>query len=116
MPLERLRAPDVTFYSARDGGRLAGCGALKEIDAGYGEIKSMRTVAEYRNTGVGKAILVHLLAEASARGYARVNLETGSGTPYLAARRLYEAEGFSECPPFAAYLPDANSVFMTKPL
>jgi putative acetyltransferase len=116
MPIERLRAPDVTFYSAWDGAALAACGALKHLDAGHGELKSMRVAPEYRGRGVGKAILHHLLAEAKARGYARVSLETGRPEPFLPARRLYEAHGFVECPPFADYVLDDFSICMTREL
>src|SRR5688500_8853181 len=69
MPVERLREPDVTFYSAWDGDRLAAVGALREIDAERGELKSMRATPEYRGKGAGEAILVHLVAEARRRGY-----------------------------------------------
>lgn len=113
MPIERLRAPDMTFYSAWDGSGLAGCGALKQLDDEHGEIKSMRTAPEYRGKGVGKAILRHMLAEARARGYARVSLETGRPDDFLPARRLYEAHGFEPCGPFADYRPDSFSIFMT---
>jgi putative acetyltransferase len=116
MPIERLREPDVTFYSAWDASHLAGCGALKQLDPAHGELKSMRAAPDYRAKGVGKAILLHLLAEARARGYARVSLETGRPEPFLPARRLYEAHGFAECPPFADYVLDDFSVCMTKEL
>ena len=116
MPIERLRQPDVTFYSAWDDNRLAGCGALKHLDDKHGELKSMRAAPEYRGKGVGKAILAHLLAEARARGYARVSLETGSHGPFLPARRLYETNGFVECPPFADYVLDDFSLCMTREL
>jgi putative acetyltransferase len=118
MPIERLRQPDVTFYSAwaqtGDGEVLAGCGALKQLDPAHGEFKSMRAAPDYRGKGVGKAILLHLLAEARARGYARVSLETGRPEPFLPARRLYEAHGFVECPPFADYVLDDFSICMTR--
>ena len=116
MPIERLRARDVTFYSAWDGAVLAGCGALKQIDTSHGELKSMRAHPDYRGTGVGRAILDHLLAEARVRGYSRVSLETGRPEPFLAARRLYEANGFSQCPPFADYVADDFSICMTRTL
>ena len=116
MPIERLRAPDVTFYSAWYGGALAGCGALKQIDAHHGELKSMRAHPDYRGKGIGRAILDHLLAEARARGYTRVSLETGRSAPFLPARRLYEANGFTECPPFGNYAADDFSICMTRPL
>ena len=56
------------------------------------------------------------LAEARARGYARVSLETGGHEPFLPARRLYEAHGFVECPPFADYVLDEFSLCMTREL
>ncbi len=48
MPAERLRQSDVTFFSAWDGDVLAGCGAIKHLDDGHGELKSMRAAPEYR--------------------------------------------------------------------
>jgi putative acetyltransferase len=116
MPIERLRAPDVTFYSAWDGDRLAACGALKQLDAGHGEIKSMRANPDYRGKGAGKAILLHLLAEARARGYVQLYLETGSTEEFVPARRLYASHGFSECGPFTGYGEDPFSIFMTRTL
>ncbi|MET0587749.1 MAG: GNAT family N-acetyltransferase [Novosphingobium sp.] len=114
MPIERLRAADVTFWSAWDGDVLAGCGALKEIDAGHGEIKSMRASPDYRGKGVGKAILLHLMDEARRRGYARLSLETGRPEEFLPARSLYDAHGFAECPPFGDYISDDFSICMTR--
>ena len=116
MPIERLRQPDVTFYSTWDGDVLAGCGALKQLDPAHGELKSMRAAPGYRGKGVGKAILLHMLAEARRRGYARVSLETGRPAAFLPARRLYEAHGFVECPPFADYVLDDFSICMTREL
>ena len=68
MPIERLRAADVTFYSAWDEDRLAACGAIKQLDAHHGELKSMRADPAYRGKGAGKAILGHLLQVARDRG------------------------------------------------
>ena len=116
MPIERLRAPDVTFYSAWHGDSLAACGALKQIDPAHGELKSMRAHPEFRGRGAGKAMLAHLLAEARARGYTRVSLETGRPEPFLPARRLYETNGFAECPPFGDYPADPFSICMTRTL
>ena len=116
MPIERLRAHDVTFYSVWAGDALAGCGALKQIEPGHGELKSMRAHPDYRGKGIGRAILDHLLDEARARGYARISLETGRPVPFLAARRLYLANGFAECPPFADYVADDFSICMTRTL
>ena len=94
MPIERLREPDVAFWSAWDGERLAAVGALKELGDGRGELKSMRAAPKYRGKGAGKAILQHLMAEARARDYHWLGLETGRPEPFVPARRLYENHGF----------------------
>jgi putative acetyltransferase len=116
LDLEALRQHDVTFWSAWRGDELLGCGALKEIDAAHGEIKSMRTAAAHRREGVARAILQHIMDEARRRAYARLSLETGSMQAFAPARRLYESFGFAYCPPFAGYRPDPNSVFLTRSL
>ena len=112
MPAERLREPDVTFYAAWDGDRLAAVGALKELDETRGELKSMRAAPEYRGQGAGRAILEHLLGEAKRRGYRWVGLETGRPEPFAPAQRLYEAYGFVECAPFGDYVSDEFSLCM----
>jgi putative acetyltransferase len=116
MPLERLREPDVTFYSAWDGETLAAVGALKELDGERGELKSMRAAPAYRGQGAGKAILAHLMAEAARRGYTWLGLETGRPDPFVPARRLYETHGFAECPAFGDYVSDEFSLCMDRAL
>ena len=116
MPVARLTGPDITFWSVWSQGRLAGCGALKEIDPTHAEIKSMRVADDFRRQGVGEMILLHLLTAARARGVERVSLETGSNPPFEAARQLYARHGFVECEPFADYVLDPWSVFMTQHL
>lgn len=116
MPLERLREPDVTFWSAWDGDALAACGALKELDAARGEIKSMRAAPEYRGKGAGRAILEHILEEACARGYGWLGLETGQGEPFEPAHRLYASYGFEPCAAFADYVLDDFSICLSREL
>ena len=116
MPIVRLRRPDVTFYSAWDGANLAACGALKQIGPSHGELKSMRAHPDFRGRGAGRAMLDHLLAEARARGYTRLSLETGRPAAFRPARALYEANGFAECPPFGDYVADDFSICMTRDL
>jgi putative acetyltransferase len=110
---DQLRAEHVTFWTAWDEDGLLGCGALKQLDAEHGEIKTMRTAPAARRRGVGAAVLGFLLAEARRRGYRRVSLETGSQDFFAPARRLYARHGFVVCEPFADYVADPNSVFMT---
>jgi putative acetyltransferase len=116
LDLAGLRQPEVTFWSAWDGSELAGCGALKELSALHGEVKSMRTADAYQRTGVASELLRHIVAEAKRRGYRRLSLETGSMTYFEPARRLYAAFGFTPCEPFDKYVEDSNSVFMTRVL
>ncbi len=114
LDLAGLRYPDVTFWSIWDGAELAGCGALKELDATHAEIKSMRTAAAHLRKGVASKMLEHLIAEARRRGYRRLSLETGSMAYFEPARKLYASFGFVPCAPFGNYKEDPNSVFMTK--
>lgn len=112
-----LSDPSITFWTAREDGTLLGCGALKLLGAApgavrHGEIKSMRTAAGARGRGVATLMLLHILDDARARNLERVCLETGTEDYFAPARRLYERHGFTECPPFADYSLDPNSVFM----
>ncbi|MCL3816922.1 GNAT family N-acetyltransferase [Aeromicrobium wangtongii] len=117
LDVDRLRAPGVTFWSVwSPDGRLAGCGALKHLDATHAEIKSMRVADDFRRQGVGQVVLRHLIDAARTAGYRRVSLETGSNPPFEAARHLYERNGFTYCGPFDGYVEDPWSVFMTLEL
>lgn len=116
LDLEKLRGPEITFWSVWDGSLLLGCGALKELDRTHGEVKSMRTPNAHRRKGAGRAILAHIIENANARGYERLSLETGSMEAFRPAQRLYESFGFTLCGPFAQYVEDPNSVFMTRRL
>lgn len=114
--LEELKKPEITFWSAWEQGELVGCGALKELDGEYGEIKSMRTSSSHLRKGVAMRILEHIIEEAKRRGYKRLSLETGSMDAFEPAKRLYASFGFQNCKPFSDYIEDPNSVFMTKEL
>jgi putative acetyltransferase len=116
LDVEGLRQPGVTFWSAWRDGDLVGCCALKQLDEDHGELKSMRTADAHRRRGVGAALMRHLLAEARARGYRRLSLETGSMAAFAPARALYERFGFGYCAPFAGYAEDPCSLFMTRAL
>lgn len=112
LPAEGLRAPDISFWSMWDGGALVGCGALKDLGGGQGEIKSMHMRAALRGRGLGRLMLEHIVAEARGRGMRTLLLETGSMDAFIPARRLYERFGFCYCEPFGDYVKDPNSVFM----
>lgn len=109
-----LRAPGITFWAVRDdAGSLMGCGAIKHLDAGHAEIKSMRTDPAHRRKGVAAALLAHIIETALHRSIERLSLETGTQPAFEPARSLYARFGFTVCGPFAGYRPDPNSVFMT---
>lgn len=112
LDLEKLRQRAITFWSAWEGPLLLGCGALKELNAGHGEIKSMRTPVAHRRKGAGRAILAHIIEVGRHRSYSRLSLETGSTAAFAPARTLYESVGFVFCGPFGDYSNDPNSVFM----
>ncbi len=116
LDLESLRQPDITFWSVWGNDGLMGCGALKELDSCHGEIKSMRTVGKHLRRGVAARLLSHIIEEGGRRAYRRLSLETGSAAAFAPARRLYAANGFRECAPFADYVLDPHSVFMTREL
>ena len=116
LDLDRLRVPEITFWSVWQGGELMGCGALKELAPDHGEIKSMHTARAHRGKGVGTRLVAHILEVAKARGYRRVSLETGTMDGFAPARALYGRFGFRVCPPFAQYREDPNSVCMTLEL
>ena len=113
LDVNALTAPGITFWTARRDGELLGCGALKELDPDHGELKSMRTTAAARGTGVGKALVVHLIAEGRSRGYSRLSLETGPQEYFAPARGLYASQGFTSCDRFADYAEDPYSVYFT---
>jgi putative acetyltransferase len=116
LDLDGLRIPEVTFWSVMDGDTLVGCGAIKRLDAGHAEIKSMRTAPDRKRTGVASMMLKHIIGEAAQMGYSRLSLETGSAEFFAPARALYQKFGFEFCGPFADYKDDPNSVFMTRML
>ena len=111
-----LQAPGISFWTIWDDDTLLGCGALKRLNADHGEVKSMHTAQVARRKGIGTAMLLHIIASARARRMSRLSLETGSWDYFAPARALYARHGFVDCAPFADYVLDPNSVFMTLEL
>ena len=111
-----LQAPGISFWTIWDDDTLLGCGALKRLNGDHGEVKSMHTAQVARRKGIGSAMLLHIIASARARRMSRLSLETGSWDYFAPARALYARHGFVDCAPFADYVLDPNSVFMTLEL
>ena len=116
LDLDGLRKPEITFWTMWDGEALIACGALKELDAQHGEVKSMRTSRARKRSGLASLMLGHILDVARQRNYRRLSLETGAMPFFEPARRLYAKFGFRPCAPFADYKADPNSAFLTLEL
>ena len=116
LDIERLRVPEVTFWTAWLDDALCGCGALKELDSLSGEVKSMRTRAAFLRQGVGQAILDEIVRTARQRDYSHLFLETGTGPAFEAAHKLYLRNGFAWSGPFGDYTATDFNVFMAKEL
>jgi putative acetyltransferase len=114
LDIDKLRGPDITFWSAWRQETIVGCGALKQLDALRGELKSMRVADAFLGQGVGRAMLTHLIGVARERGMQSLWLETGSAPAFTPALRLYGSAGFVRCGPFEGYVEDPFSVFMTR--
>ena len=116
LDLESVRVPEVTFWTMWDGPDLLGCGALKELDPTFAEIKSMRTAPEHRGKGVAERLVKHILDVARQRGYQRISLETGTHADFQPAHRLYKRFGFDYGDAFADYAITEHNVCMTLEL
>ena len=115
LPIHGLRGPEIRFVSVRDSNRrLLGIGALKTVEHGHGEVKSMRTHPEALGAGVGKAMLEWLIELAQSQGMKRLSLETGNSPLFTAANRLYERSGFIRCGPFGGYPDTPFTNFYTR--
>ncbi|WP_410606433.1 GNAT family N-acetyltransferase [Amycolatopsis sp. lyj-109] len=89
------------FLLARDtGGAAVGCGGLRLLGPGSGEVKRMYVEPAARGTGVAAALLRALENHARNLGITRLLLETGTGQPD--AIRFYQREGYA---PIEAYGP-----------
>ena len=116
LDLDELQSRGIWFWTIWGDEKLLGMGALKRLSADHGEVKSMHTAQSMRGRGVGSAMLRHIIATARRRGMSRLSLETATWEYFRPARALYMRHGFVECPPFADYVPDPNSVFMSLDL
>jgi putative acetyltransferase len=90
--------PAGALFIAQSGGQVAGCVALRPLDAGVGEMKRLYVRAEYRGAGVGKALIEAVIRAARAAGYRELRLDT---LPSMAsAQSLYGKLGFNEIRPY----------------
>jgi DNA-binding MarR family transcriptional regulator/GNAT superfamily N-acetyltransferase len=89
-----LIAPSGAFVLARVNGQPAGCGALKTLSPGTGEIMRMWVDRAHRGLGIGTRILEALEEQAAALGHRSVRLYTNRAL--AEAKAMYAANGYAE--------------------
>ena len=109
-----LGAPGACLLLARVGGEAVGCGALRRLEAGVGEVKRMYVAPEHRRRAIGRRLLAALEERAPGLGYRALRLETGSRQPEPAG--LYRSAGWRPIPCFGEYANDPNSLCFEKRL
>tara|TARA_B100001057_G_C22305219_1_gene739874 strand:- start:93 stop:560 length:468 start_codon:yes stop_codon:yes gene_type:complete len=109
-----LKIPSIKFWSLWEKNQLMGCGALKFLEKDHGEFKSIRIHDNFKGKGNGTKIINHLINEAKKLNIKRISIETGSGSFFTPARKLFNKCGFKPCAPFAHYKEDINSLYLTK--
>jgi DNA-binding MarR family transcriptional regulator len=85
---------DLTFLLARLGGQPAGCGVLKTLAPGTGEIMRMWVDRPHRGLGIAARLLDALEARAAELGHGAVRLYTNRALEE--AQALYRARGYAE--------------------
>ena len=114
LTIEQFRMPGVRLWVAESGAELVGSVALKDLEPGHVELKTMRVTASARGRG-GACAARPRPGQARRAGASRVSLETGVAPVFDAARALYAGAGFMPCAR-SALLPDRHSTFLTLAL
>ena len=110
----KLFSPDITVFGARIDGELVGVGAMRKLDLLHAELKSMHTLAEFRGSGIGKAMVAQIEDFARSSGIERMSLETGTNEAFKPARELYKSLGYNSCDAFGDYVLSEDNMCMTK--
>ena len=71
-----LKDPSIKFWSLWENEKLVGCGALKFLNEGHGEFKSIRIADKFRGKGLGVKIIYHLISEAKKLNIKKLSIET----------------------------------------
>ncbi|MCI3225957.1 GNAT family N-acetyltransferase [Streptomyces sp. NP-1717] len=104
----------VFFVAYEDDGTAVGCGGLRALGAGIGEIKRMYVAPASRGSGVAPRVLAALEEWAREQGWSSLRLETGDAQPD--AVRFYTRSGYGPIPAFGAYAESDNSLCFERPL
>lgn len=109
-----VRVPGGAFVVAWLEGRPVGCGALRPLERGVGEVKRMFVEKDARRQGVARKILQRLEIIAAQSGYRALRLETGILQPE--AIGLYESAGYRRVRCYGRYVDNPLSVCFEKQL
>lgn len=105
--------PKGALYLALVEGKAAGCIALRPMEEKICEMKRLYIYPEYRHLGLGKLLVMKIIAEGQKLGYSAVRLDTL--TSMTAALALYRAQGFREIPPYT-FNPLDGATYMERRL
>ncbi|WP_328914132.1 MULTISPECIES: GNAT family N-acetyltransferase [unclassified Streptomyces] len=104
----------VFFVARADDGTAVGCGGLRHLGDGVGEIKRMYVDPASRGSGVAPRLLLALEEWARDRSWTSLRLETGNAQPD--AIRFYTRSGYTRIPNFGAYATSPISLCFERPL
>jgi GNAT superfamily N-acetyltransferase len=100
---ESVSTPDfVLAVVAYRGAIPVGCGALRELESGVGEVKRVFVRPDSRGLGIARRVLGVLEEQGRVLGYSTLRL--GSGVRQPEALALYESSGYSRIPLFGEYV------------
>jgi GNAT superfamily N-acetyltransferase len=111
---DHFRGPGAALVLARWDGVPVGCGAVRPLEDGVGEVKRMYVEPAYRGRHIARRILRLLEETAWALGYRMIRLETGLLQPE--AIRVYEATGYHRIPRYGSYFDQVHSICFEKAL
>ncbi len=97
--LGQFYPPEGRLFLCEYDSQLAGCGCLRRIGDGIGEIKRMYVRPDHRGRGIGRSLLEDALTAARQNGYSTVRLDS---TRFMKeAQALYRSAGFRDIEPYA---------------
>jgi ribosomal protein S18 acetylase RimI-like enzyme len=106
-------APRGALLIAHVDDAVAGCVALKPLDAHKAEMKRLYVRPQFRSLGLGKQLVEAVIHAARAAGYSELRLDTLASM--ASAQALYARLGFAEIAPYSSnYLPGTR--FYALPL